>query len=165
MARSETDLGRLIQPAFAEQKAYRERVASTYDERPAEPWDPAPWKPLNPQARVVYLQARPGERATAQFKRMNRHYRTKFLPQSVGVPTSGSRGGFSWTIQLPSGEHFFGYEILGDYEGWMNAMKAFAAEEGRLIAAIEGQGKQVVCDDGRCIPLSECNCRGLTLDD
>jgi hypothetical protein len=47
----------------------------------------------------------------------------------------------------------------------MNAMKAFAAEEGRLLAAIEGQGKQLVCDNGRRIPLSECTCRGLTLDD
>jgi SMI1 / KNR4 family (SUKH-1) len=161
LAASATHLDEQVQGAVDEHEAYGHKVGPIDVDFAQEPIDPSPWRALNPENRVVYVQARRRERPRTQWNRWNKHYANEFEPRGIGLPTRGSIGGFSWTIQLPSGERFYAFSTHGDHECWMNAINAFASAEGRLIGTIEGNGERFVLDDGRTFPLSETSCEPL----
>jgi hypothetical protein len=155
----------LLRSVFDGHELYRQKVVGLYAE--AGPADPSPWTTGDPEHRIIYIESRNRERAITQQNRLFKFYDKTVVPERNGMYVEGSCGGFSWVVELPSGEQFYGFRTRGDHDGWMRVFKAFVAVEDRLIGTIEGgeSGKgRFVCDDGRIFPLSECTCKVLTED-
>jgi hypothetical protein len=172
-ATSPTHLATLMRGALEVQGSFRERVAQTYQPAgPSATLNPSPWRAVDPRRRVYYLQARRRERPITLFNRWFKYYEAQVLPRATDlleagilVPAGGTMWGFEWTVSLPSGESFYGFASHGDHEGWLSTLRAFAEEEGRILAAFEGEGERFVCDDGRTYLRGEYSYRPQTADD
>src|SRR5262249_55499443 len=80
LAKTPSQLGQLIRGAVDAHESYRRKVVSIYDEQSPQSIDPTPWSTLNPEERVIYLQARRRERCITQTNRSEKYFVGVFVP-------------------------------------------------------------------------------------
>ena len=123
--------------------------------------DPSPWA-VGRGERLVYLERPAGEGAMTTLRRFFRYDNKVFTPAHGGAYAGGSCGGFSWLVEVPSGETFIGLVTQKDHAGWMKRIRAFAEADARLVATVKPDGKRLVLSDGRRVSWKRCACRRVT---
>lgn len=104
---------------------------------------------------AVYVQPRKGEMALDHLDRLFSEV-GRFFARRGNRRSDGWISGTCWSLRIPTGECFLGYEVRGNLRDWMQFFRAHSKAGDCRYGRIDAAGKKFVLDDGRVYPMKKC---------